>query len=87
MPPNTLRAHTKYLLVKSVGPKALCAVVAEAMGAGGWKILSSLPVPCLNCGGRDRWWRHLSCRSPTCLKLCQLSFLPFGMDTTTASSH
>ncbi|GFX29322.1 hypothetical protein TNCV_3218561 [Trichonephila clavipes] len=33
----------------------------------------SLPSsPCPNCGGRDRLCRHLSCRSPNCLRLWQL---------------
>ncbi|GFT80354.1 hypothetical protein TNCV_1190001 [Trichonephila clavipes] len=30
-----------------------------------------------------RWWRHLSCRSPTRLRLLQLTFLPFGKDSAT----
>ncbi|GFU66833.1 transposable element Tcb1 transposase [Trichonephila clavipes] len=51
MPPNTLRVHTEYVLVKSVGPNALWAVAAETMDAGGWRIFPSPPVPCLNCGG------------------------------------
>ncbi|GFU76908.1 uncharacterized protein TNCV_4520641 [Trichonephila clavipes] len=54
MPPNTLRVHTEYVLVKSVGPKILWAE-SRVQGTG-----SSPPVPCLNCGGGDRWCRHLS---------------------------
>ncbi|GFV02023.1 hypothetical protein TNCV_535311 [Trichonephila clavipes] len=83
MSPNTLRVPTNYVLVKSVGPKVLCAVSAETTDAGGWRTFPYPSVPFLNCGGGDRWRRHLSCRSPTCLRLWQLSFLPFGMDTTT----
>ncbi|GFX52467.1 hypothetical protein TNCV_4324841 [Trichonephila clavipes] len=29
MPPNTLRVHTKYVLIKSVGPKVLWAEPRE----------------------------------------------------------
>ncbi|GFW04492.1 hypothetical protein TNCV_878611 [Trichonephila clavipes] len=60
MPPNTLRIHTEYMLVKSVGPKVLWVVAAETTGAEGRKIFHSPPTPCLNCGGGD-WW----CRNPT----------------------
>ncbi|GFU79922.1 uncharacterized protein TNCV_578021 [Trichonephila clavipes] len=38
-----------------------------------------------NCGGGDRWSRHLSLRSPTCLRLWKLSFLRIGKDTTTTT--
>ncbi|GFT73584.1 hypothetical protein TNCV_4021831 [Trichonephila clavipes] len=31
MPPNTLRVHTKYMLVKSVGPKS-CGLSHECRG-------------------------------------------------------
>ncbi|GFX87935.1 transposable element Tcb2 transposase [Trichonephila clavipes] len=51
MPPNTLRVHTEYVLVKSVGLKVLWEVAAETTGAEGWGIFPSTPVPCLNCGG------------------------------------
>ncbi|GFY15930.1 uncharacterized protein TNCV_1285751 [Trichonephila clavipes] len=53
MPPNTLRVHMEYMLIKSVGPKVLWAVVAGTTGAGGWRIFPFPPVPCLNCGGGD----------------------------------
>ncbi|GFW45128.1 hypothetical protein TNCV_716301 [Trichonephila clavipes] len=33
MPPNNLRVHTGYVLVKSVGPKVLWAVAAETTSA------------------------------------------------------
>ncbi|GFU51866.1 uncharacterized protein TNCV_3733741 [Trichonephila clavipes] len=85
MPPNTLRVHTEYGFVKSVGLKVLWVVTAEITGVGAWRIFPSPLVPCLNCGGGDRWCRHLSCRSPNCLKLWQLSFLLFGRDTTTTA--
>ncbi|GFU35137.1 transposable element Tcb1 transposase [Trichonephila clavipes] len=32
----------------------------------------------LNCGGEDRWCRHLSCRSLTCLRFHNFHFLPSG---------
>ncbi|GFX05835.1 hypothetical protein TNCV_1662741 [Trichonephila clavipes] len=54
MPPNTLRVHTEYVLVKSVGPKVLWVVTAETTSAGGWRIFLFPPVPCLNCGGGDK---------------------------------
>ncbi|GFT60666.1 hypothetical protein TNCV_3583861 [Trichonephila clavipes] len=63
MPPNTLRVHTEYVLVKSVGPKVPWAVAKGATGAEDWIMFSSPPVPCLNYGGRDRWCRHLSTAS------------------------
>ncbi|GFY05252.1 hypothetical protein TNCV_2206981 [Trichonephila clavipes] len=46
VPPNILRVHTEYVLVKSGGPKVL------------WRKFPSASVPCLNCGGGDRWWCH-----------------------------
>ncbi|GFU20028.1 uncharacterized protein TNCV_1191721 [Trichonephila clavipes] len=75
MPPNTLRDPTEYVLVKSAGPKVLWAVAAETTSAGCWKIFPSFLVPCLNCGGGDRWCRHLSLKSPTYLK-CMATFIP-----------
>ncbi|PRD38273.1 UNVERIFIED_CONTAM: hypothetical protein NCL1_03966 [Trichonephila clavipes] len=57
MPLNTLRVHTEYVLVKSVGPKVLWT---ESRVQGDWRIFPSPSVPCLNCGGGDRWCRHLS---------------------------
>ncbi|GFT98150.1 uncharacterized protein TNCV_789641 [Trichonephila clavipes] len=59
MPPNTLRMHTEYVLVKSVGPNVLWAVATEITDAGDWRIFLSPPIPYLNCGGGDRWCRHL----------------------------
>ncbi|GFV46374.1 hypothetical protein TNCV_3232631 [Trichonephila clavipes] len=46
--PNTLRVHTEYVLVKSVGPKVLWA---ESRVQGTGEYFSPLSVPCLNCGG------------------------------------
>ncbi|GFW75659.1 hypothetical protein TNCV_4428421 [Trichonephila clavipes] len=60
MSSNTLRVQTGYVLVKSVGPKVLWAVAAGTTGVGGWRIFPSPPVPWQNCGGEDRWCRHLS---------------------------
>ncbi|GFY33988.1 uncharacterized protein TNCV_4596961 [Trichonephila clavipes] len=60
MPPNTLRVHTEYVLVKSVEPKILWEVTAETTSAGDWTIFPSSPILCLNCGGGDRWCHHLS---------------------------
>ncbi|GFX82464.1 uncharacterized protein TNCV_2166121 [Trichonephila clavipes] len=57
MPSNTLRVHTEYVLVKSVGPKVLWA---EITSAEDWRIFPSPSVPCLNCGGGHRWCCHLS---------------------------
>ncbi|GFY11695.1 hypothetical protein TNCV_1528881 [Trichonephila clavipes] len=78
MPPNTLRRHTECVVVKSVGPKVSWAVTADTTGAKGWGIFPSPPVPCLNWEGGDRWVRDLSYRSPTCLRLRQISFLLSG---------
>ncbi|GFV67096.1 hypothetical protein TNCV_1078761 [Trichonephila clavipes] len=86
MPPNTLRVHTEHVLVKSVGPKVLWTVAAENHGC--W-VLENIPLlssACLNCGGGDSWCRHLSYRSPTCLRLWPLSFAPFGKDTSTTTT-
>ncbi|GFX53891.1 hypothetical protein TNCV_1598371 [Trichonephila clavipes] len=55
VPSNTLRVHTEYVLVKSVGPKILWA---ESQVQATRENFTS--VPCLNCGGGDRWWHHLS---------------------------
>ncbi|GFV61664.1 uncharacterized protein TNCV_188221 [Trichonephila clavipes] len=60
MPPNTLGVHTECVLVKSGGPKVLWVVAAETTSAGDLRIFPFPPVPCLNCGGGDRWCRHLS---------------------------
>ncbi|GFT85974.1 uncharacterized protein TNCV_3256141 [Trichonephila clavipes] len=56
MPPNTLRVHTEYVLVKLVDPKS-CALSHERRD---WRIFPSPSVQCRNCGGGDRWCRHLS---------------------------
>ncbi|GFX78703.1 hypothetical protein TNCV_31431 [Trichonephila clavipes] len=53
---KTLRVHTKYVLVKSVGPRS-CGLSHERRD---WRIFPSPQVPCLNCGGGDRWCHHLS---------------------------
>ncbi|GFV76914.1 hypothetical protein TNCV_689841 [Trichonephila clavipes] len=54
MPPNTLRVHTEYVLVKSVGPKVLWAVTAEPTTAGAENIsLPSSSVPKLGGGWRS----------------------------------
>ncbi|GFW98486.1 hypothetical protein TNCV_3791171 [Trichonephila clavipes] len=45
---NTLRLHTEYVLVKSVGSKVSWAEIASA---GYWRIFHSPSLPCLNCGG------------------------------------
>ncbi|GFT63914.1 hypothetical protein TNCV_2314021 [Trichonephila clavipes] len=50
LPPNTLQVHTEYMLIKSVGPKVSWA---ESQVQELEKI--SISVPCLNCGGGDRW--------------------------------
>ncbi|GFV68300.1 uncharacterized protein TNCV_2203311 [Trichonephila clavipes] len=50
MPPNILRVHTEYVLVKSVGPKS-CGLSHERRD---WRIFPSPSVPCRNCGGGDR---------------------------------
>ncbi|GFU29192.1 hypothetical protein TNCV_278091 [Trichonephila clavipes] len=52
--------HPLTVLVKLVGPKVLWVVAAKTTATGGWKIFPSPTVPCLNCGGGDRWCRHLS---------------------------
>ncbi|GFY14393.1 uncharacterized protein TNCV_1021581 [Trichonephila clavipes] len=65
MPPNTLRVHTEYVFFKSVDPKVLWVVAAETPMAGDWRIFRSHSVPCLNCGGGDRWCHHLSLRPKT----------------------
>ncbi|GFV48933.1 uncharacterized protein TNCV_257581, partial [Trichonephila clavipes] len=50
MPPTTLRVHTEYGLVKSVGPKS-CGLSHERRDR---IIFPSPSVPCRNCGGGDR---------------------------------
>ncbi|GFY19756.1 uncharacterized protein TNCV_4649281 [Trichonephila clavipes] len=56
MPPNTLRVHMEYVLVKSEDPKS-CGLNHECKD---WRIFPSTSVPCLNCGGGDRCCRYLS---------------------------
>ncbi|GFV19290.1 uncharacterized protein TNCV_1935071 [Trichonephila clavipes] len=56
-PEGDARCPTEYVLVKSVGPKFLWA---EITSAGDWRMFPSPSVPCLNCGGGDRWCRRLS---------------------------
>ncbi|GFS48226.1 hypothetical protein TNCV_2296221 [Trichonephila clavipes] len=51
-----LRVHTECVLVKSVGLKVLWA---ESRVQGTGENFPPLQFPCLNCGGGDRWWRHL----------------------------
>ncbi|GFW38507.1 hypothetical protein TNCV_4610141 [Trichonephila clavipes] len=75
MPPNTLRVHTEYVLVKSLGPNVLWAVATEIAGAGGCRIFLSPPVPCLNCGGGDRRCRRLSCEKSN-LSQALTTFIP-----------
>ncbi|GFW28416.1 uncharacterized protein TNCV_4640811 [Trichonephila clavipes] len=50
MPPNTLRVHTEYVVVNSVGLKS-CGLSHERRD---WRIFPSSSVPCRNCGGGDR---------------------------------
>ncbi|GFY21158.1 uncharacterized protein TNCV_3992021 [Trichonephila clavipes] len=57
MLPNIFQVHTEYVLVKSVGPKVLWA---ESRVQGTGEFFPSHSVPYLNCGGGDRWCRHLS---------------------------
>ncbi|GFU86046.1 uncharacterized protein TNCV_3070481 [Trichonephila clavipes] len=75
MPQNTLRLRSEYVLAKSVGPKVLWSVAAEIACAGGWRILPSPQVPCLNCGGGDRKCRHLSCKKSN-LSQAVTTFIP-----------
>ncbi|GFU95277.1 hypothetical protein TNCV_4308761 [Trichonephila clavipes] len=56
MPPNTLRVHTEYVLVKSVDPKS-CGLSHERRG---WRTFPSPSIPCRNCGGGYRGCRYLS---------------------------
>ncbi|GFW58688.1 uncharacterized protein TNCV_378711 [Trichonephila clavipes] len=51
MPPNTLRVHTEYVLVKSVGPYSLVGLITSA-GTG--EYFPPLQFTCRNCGGGDR---------------------------------
>ncbi|GFX48989.1 uncharacterized protein TNCV_2797801 [Trichonephila clavipes] len=57
MPPNTFRVQTEYGLIKSVVPKVLRA---ESRVQETGEYFPPPSVPCLNCGGGDRWCRHLS---------------------------
>ncbi|GFW45634.1 hypothetical protein TNCV_3245721 [Trichonephila clavipes] len=80
MPPNTLRVHTEYGLVKSIGPKVLWhhEVSTDTTSAGGWRIF---PFP---SSSTPKLWRWRSVLSPSIVKnsnlsqrLWQHSFLPF----------
>ncbi|GFV60387.1 hypothetical protein TNCV_3470221 [Trichonephila clavipes] len=51
MSPNTLRVHTEYVLVKSVGPYSLVGLITSA-GTG--EYFPPLQFICRNCGGGDR---------------------------------
>ncbi|GFX95310.1 uncharacterized protein TNCV_849001 [Trichonephila clavipes] len=57
MPPNTIRVHTEYVLVKSMGLKVLWA---EIRRSGDCRIFLSPSVPFQNCGGGGWLCRHLS---------------------------
>ncbi|GFV67960.1 uncharacterized protein TNCV_1872421 [Trichonephila clavipes] len=50
MPPNTLRVHTEYVLVKSV----VRSLVGLITSAGTGEYFPPLQFPCRNCGGGDR---------------------------------
>ncbi|GFW46344.1 hypothetical protein TNCV_4810321 [Trichonephila clavipes] len=50
-------------VVKSMGLKVLWVVTAETTSSRDWRIFPSPSVPCLNCGGGDRWCCYLSLRS------------------------
>ncbi|GFT11486.1 uncharacterized protein TNCV_2523061 [Trichonephila clavipes] len=50
MSPNTLRVHTEYVLVKSVGPYSLVGLITSA-GTG--EYFPQLQFTCKNCGGGD----------------------------------
>ncbi|GFW53689.1 hypothetical protein TNCV_4815891 [Trichonephila clavipes] len=78
MPPNTLRIDTKNMLAKSLDPKVLWVVAAKTISAVDWRMFSFPPVPCLNCGGGDRWYRHISFRNPTCLGSRNFHSFPSG---------
>ncbi|GFV12742.1 uncharacterized protein TNCV_1367121 [Trichonephila clavipes] len=60
MPPNTLRVHTEYGLVKSVGPKILWA---ESREQGDWRIFTS-PFSFIS-----KLWRWRSVVSPSIVPL------------------
>ncbi|GFU37708.1 hypothetical protein TNCV_1465851 [Trichonephila clavipes] len=78
IPSEYTNETNEYVLDKSVSPKVLWAVTEETKGAGDWRIYFPSPlVPFLDCGGGERWCRHLSCRRPTYLRLRQISFLSY----------
>ncbi|GFV10763.1 hypothetical protein TNCV_1756011 [Trichonephila clavipes] len=68
MPPNTLRVHSEYVLVKSVGPKVLWAVAAETTSARG---LENISLP---SSSMPKLWRWRSVVSPCIVKIDR----PFG---------
>ncbi|GFS58775.1 hypothetical protein TNCV_4270891 [Trichonephila clavipes] len=56
----------EYVLVKSVSPKFLWAN-SRVQGTGEYFLPYS--VPCLNCGGGDRWCHHQSSLSGNLVEL------------------
>ncbi|GFT38700.1 uncharacterized protein TNCV_1498911 [Trichonephila clavipes] len=52
MPPNTLRVHTEYVLVKSV--EWVRSLVGLITSAETGEYFPPLQLTCRNCGGRDR---------------------------------
>ncbi|GFW92835.1 hypothetical protein TNCV_1736281 [Trichonephila clavipes] len=80
-PPSTHGVRTREISRS----KSLMGGHRKNHGCCGWRIFPSPPVPCLNCGEGERWCRHPSRRSPTCLRLWQHSFLSVGMDTPTTT--
>ncbi|GFW23858.1 hypothetical protein TNCV_945431 [Trichonephila clavipes] len=80
--------HTSTLVARArqnSGSEILVDGCSINHGCRGLENISLPYSPCLNCGDGDKWCCHLSCRSPTCLGLWQLSFLPFGKDTPTTT--
>ncbi|GFX67228.1 hypothetical protein TNCV_2185751 [Trichonephila clavipes] len=57
VPPNTLGVHTQNTCSLN---QRFGSLVGLIRSAGNWRKFISTLVPCLNCGGGDRWWRHLS---------------------------
>ncbi|GFY30749.1 uncharacterized protein TNCV_3119091 [Trichonephila clavipes] len=49
------RIYKEYVLVKSVGPKS-CGMSHECRV---WRVFPFPSDRCRNCGGGDRWCRHL----------------------------
>ncbi|GFW13838.1 hypothetical protein TNCV_2097191 [Trichonephila clavipes] len=80
--PKCPPVHVEYVLGKLVGLKVLWVVVAGTTGAEGRIIFPS--TPCLNCGGGDRWCRHLSVSRKK--KLCLQENLDLLQNRTSESS-